>query len=66
MREKKKMLLPQISSTEKFLMTYLNQEQHEEKKGQSEEKPVTAEEEVMEVTNSNQPPEVIRISEGHN
>ena len=40
------MLLPQISSTEKFLMTYLNQEQHEEKK---EEKPVTNEE-VMEVT----------------
>jgi hypothetical protein len=36
MREKKKMLLPQISSTEKFLMTYLNQEKHEEKKGQSE------------------------------
>jgi hypothetical protein len=50
------MLLPQISSTEKFLMTYLNKEkQEEEKKG---EKPATCEE----VT---KPPEVIRISEGH-
>ena len=49
------MLLPQISSTEKFLMTYLNKEKHEEKK---EEKPATCEE----VT---KPPEVIRISEGH-
>lgn len=53
------MLLPQISSTEKFLMTYLNKaEQQEEKK---EEKPVTS----VEVMKSNQPPEVIRISEGH-
>ena len=59
------MLLPQISSTEKFLMTYLHQQQHEEKKEQSEEKSA-ANEEVMEVTNSNQTPDVvIRISEGN-
>ena len=53
-----------ISSTEKFLMTYLNQQQHEEKKAQSEEKPAINDD-VMEVTVSNQQPAVIRISEGH-
>ena len=46
-------------------MTYLHQQQHEEKKEQSEEKSA-ANEEVMEVTNSNQTPDVvIRISEGN-
>lgn len=45
-------------------MTYLNQQQHEEKKEQSEEKPAINDE-VMEVTVSNQQPQVIRISEGH-